>query len=202
MFTFINGRSLNARLSNWSLIKQFLSKKNLPISKDLIEATMHGKDDGAEALLEQTYQLLTNKTWVIHRSLIDWVHSFDSCFRAFADPSNERTSDFTDHSYQQNLAHLERAHASKLIKNNLKISELMTDPSYAYQAKRVSDRFWSTDILHCRLLDLECKYCQPIQTRSSKYSHWFSWSIRYQTESSGTLLTQTSPAEFQRSRVV
>ena len=156
MFAFINGRSLNARLSNWSLIRQFLSKKNLPISKDLIEATIHGKEEGAEGLLEQTYQLLTNKTWVIPRNLIDWLHSFDSCFRAFADPSNERTRDFTDHSYQQNLAHLERAHASKLIKNNLKISELMTDPSYAYQAKRVSDHFWSMHVLHCRSRDLEC----------------------------------------------
>jgi hypothetical protein len=61
MFAFINGRALNARLSNWSLIKQFLTKKNLPISKDLIEATIHGKDEGAEGLLEQTYQVLTNK---------------------------------------------------------------------------------------------------------------------------------------------
>jgi hypothetical protein len=31
-----------------------------------------------------------------------------------------------------------------LIKNNLKISELMTDPSYAYQTKRVCIFF-----LHC-----------------------------------------------------
>lgn len=62
MFAFINGRSLNARLMNWALIKQIIAKKNLPIPSELIDATMHGKDGGAEGLLEQTYQLLTNKT--------------------------------------------------------------------------------------------------------------------------------------------
>ena len=62
MFAFINGRSLNARLMNWALIKQVIAKKHLPISLELIDATLHGKDSGAEGLLEQTYQLLTNKT--------------------------------------------------------------------------------------------------------------------------------------------
>ena len=63
MLSFINGRSLNARLLNWALIKQFLSRKNLPISLEYIDATLHGKDGGAESLLEQTYQLLTNKKY-------------------------------------------------------------------------------------------------------------------------------------------
>jgi hypothetical protein len=61
MFSFINGRSLNARLLNWALIKQFLAKKKLAISNHLIDATLHGKDGAAEELLDQTYQLLTNK---------------------------------------------------------------------------------------------------------------------------------------------
>lgn len=61
MFAFINGRSINSRLLNWSLIKQFITKKNLPISNEFIDATLHGKEGGAEQLLEQTYQLLTNK---------------------------------------------------------------------------------------------------------------------------------------------
>jgi hypothetical protein len=63
MFAFINGRSLNARLLNWSLVKQFIAKKNLPIPVELIDATLHGKDGGAEGLLEYTYQLLTNKKY-------------------------------------------------------------------------------------------------------------------------------------------
>lgn len=61
MFAFINGRSLNARLLNWSLIKQLISRKNIPIPIELIDATLHGKDGAAEELLDQTYQLLTNK---------------------------------------------------------------------------------------------------------------------------------------------
>ncbi|CAM4746109.1 unnamed protein product [Rotaria magnacalcarata] len=117
MFAFVNGRSLNARLLNWTLVKQFIAKRNLAISMDFIDATLHGKDGGAEGLLEQTYQLLTNKV-------------------PFTDPVYERDNVFSDHPYQQNLSYYEQAHASKSIKNNLKVSELLTDPSYAYQSKR------------------------------------------------------------------
>ena len=58
-------------------------------------------------------------------------------FRPFVDPPQERDEEFSDHPYQQNLSYYEQAHASKSIKNNLKLTELMTDPSYAYQSKRV-----------------------------------------------------------------
>lgn len=58
-------------------------------------------------------------------------------FRPFIDPPYERDENFSDHPYQQNLKYYEQAHASKSIKNNIKISELLTDPSYAYQGKRV-----------------------------------------------------------------
>ncbi len=61
MFAFINGRSLNSRLLNWALIKQFIAKKNLPISNEFMDATIHGREGGAEELLNQTYELLTNK---------------------------------------------------------------------------------------------------------------------------------------------
>lgn len=61
MFNFINGRSLNSRLLNWSVIKKLIKKKEFPITKELIDATMHEKDGAAEQLLEQTYELLTNK---------------------------------------------------------------------------------------------------------------------------------------------
>jgi len=61
MFAFINGRSLNSRLLNWALIKQFIAKKNLAISNEFIDATIHGREGGAEELLDQTYELLTNK---------------------------------------------------------------------------------------------------------------------------------------------
>jgi hypothetical protein len=64
VFSFINARSLKSRLSNWSLIKQYLKKKNLPITNETIDATIHGKDGGAENLLEQTYRALTNKKYV------------------------------------------------------------------------------------------------------------------------------------------
>ncbi len=66
-------------------------------------------------------------------------------FRPFIDPPYQRDESFSDHPYQQNLHYYEQAHASKSIKNNIKISELLTDPSYAYQTKRVCffDLFFS-----------------------------------------------------------
>ncbi|CAF1414643.1 unnamed protein product [Adineta steineri] len=117
MFCFINGRSLNARLLNWALIKQFLVKKNLSVPIHIMDATLHAKDGAAEELLEHTYQLLTNK-------------------KAFIDPPYERDDDFSDHPYQQSLDYFEQASAAKALKNNIKVTELMTDPSYAYHAKK------------------------------------------------------------------
>ncbi len=63
-------------------------------------------------------------------------------FRPFKEALDERDSQFTDHIYQQNLNYFERSHTSKSIKNNLKISELLTDPSYAYQIQRVRFFFY------------------------------------------------------------
>ncbi|CAF1453056.1 unnamed protein product, partial [Didymodactylos carnosus] len=118
MLSFINGRSLNSRMLNWAIIKQFIARQKLPVPLELIDATMHCKESGAEQLLERTYQLLTNK-------------------KPFLDSQSVRDSDFSDHPYQQNLNSYERSHASKAIKNNLKISEVLTEPSYAYQEKRI-----------------------------------------------------------------
>jgi hypothetical protein len=144
MFSFINGRALNARLLNWSLIKQFLVKKKLSMSVELIDATLHGKDGAAERLLEQTYQLLTNKKSSNKKEKKrNNFSSYRMCsclfmvFRPFVDSAHVHDDEFTDHSYQQNLAYHQQAHASKSIKNNLKTSELLTDPCYAYQAQRV-----------------------------------------------------------------
>ena len=135
MFAFINGRSLNSRLLNWALIKQLVVKKKLAISLDFIDATLHNKDGGAESLLDQTYQLLTNKKYADSTRNKCIRSSFSR--RPYIDPPYERSEDFSDHPYQQHLEYYERAHGSKAIKNNLKITELQTDPSYAYQAKRV-----------------------------------------------------------------
>jgi hypothetical protein len=78
------------------------------------------------------------------------------------DASSERNNDFTDHVYQQNLDYFEQSHTSKIIKNNLKISELLTDPSHAYQTQRVCFSF----IRRFRFLFvyLECTSCESIKT--------------------------------------
>ncbi len=63
-------------------------------------------------------------------------------FRAYIDPPYERDDDFSDHPYQQNLNYYEQAYASKAIKNNIKITEFLTDPSHAYHTKKVCLKFY------------------------------------------------------------
>lgn len=78
--------------------------------------------------------------------------NFVCLFRPFRDESDERDPQFTDHVYQQNLRDFERSHTSKSIKNNLKISELQTDPSITFQMKRVCfDYFLSTSEFDCSI---------------------------------------------------
>ena len=46
---------------NWSFIKKFIIKKELNISNELVDATMHCKDGAAIMLIENMYTILTNR---------------------------------------------------------------------------------------------------------------------------------------------
>ncbi|KAJ8382952.1 hypothetical protein SKAU_G00037300 [Synaphobranchus kaupii] len=108
MHSYGNGASLPTKLSNWSQIERFLLKQNIRLPQDVIDGTIHCKPGAAELLIQDIYSLLTNRR-----------------VRTLGDDE----VDFTDRRYQDNLPMVARATASKAIKNNLRLSEVIAEPS-------------------------------------------------------------------------
>jgi len=109
MHSYDNGRSLPTKLGNWSQLERFFAKKKLDIPKEMIDGTIHCKIGAAELLLHTIYSLLTNRL-------------------VRTNTSNQEV-DFTDRQYQVLLPMHARSTASHAIKNNLKITECMTEPN-------------------------------------------------------------------------
>lgn len=109
MHSYDNGISLPTKLGNWSQLERFFSKKRLGIPKEMIDGTIHCKPGAAELLVQTIYSSLTNR---VVRTL-----------------ENEPPVDFTDGNYQMKLPIHARSTASHSIKNNLKITEFMTEPN-------------------------------------------------------------------------
>nr|XP_008523882.1 PREDICTED: spermatogenesis-associated protein 4 isoform X1 [Equus przewalskii]XP_008523883.1 PREDICTED: spermatogenesis-associated protein 4 isoform X2 [Equus przewalskii] len=106
--SFANGTSLKVKLDNWAQVEKFLAKKNLKLPKELIHGTIHCKAGVPEILIQEVYTLLT------HREI-----------RSIQDD----LVNFTDYSYQMQLPLVPRSTASKSIKNNIRLSELMSNPN-------------------------------------------------------------------------
>ncbi|RNA11136.1 spermatogenesis-associated 4-like isoform X2 [Brachionus plicatilis] len=117
MFTFNNGKSLDSKLSNWSLIKKFITKNEMDISNELIDGTIHCKEGAAVLLLENLYQFLTNRP--IQKAQLEYE------------------IDLTDKGYQMRLPYHARSTAAKSIKTNIKNTELLTDPNLKLSAQKV-----------------------------------------------------------------
>ncbi|XP_070554443.1 spermatogenesis-associated protein 4-like [Ptychodera flava] len=109
MHSYDNGRSLPTKLGNWSQLERFFKKRNLDIPHELVDGTIHCKPDAAELLVQLIYTKLTNRT--IKRVQLD--HEID----------------FTDRAYQNKLPMHARSTASQAVKNNLKITEFITEPN-------------------------------------------------------------------------
>ncbi|CAK8683674.1 unnamed protein product [Clavelina lepadiformis] len=109
MHSYDNGISLPTKLGNWSQLERFFVKKKLHIPKEMIDGTIHCKYGAAELLVQTIYSLLTNRI-----------------VRALSDPQEV---DFTDRTYQVRLPMHARSTASHALKNNLKITESMTEPN-------------------------------------------------------------------------
>ncbi|XP_078494778.1 spermatogenesis associated 4 isoform X1 [Ciona intestinalis] len=109
MHSYDNGTSLPTKLGNWSQLERFFTKKKLDIPKEMIDGTIHCKRGAAELLVQTIYSLLTNR---LVRTL-----------------TSEQEVDFTDRKYQVHLPMHARSTASHAIKNNLKITECMTEPN-------------------------------------------------------------------------
>ncbi|XP_064637152.1 spermatogenesis-associated protein 4-like [Lineus longissimus] len=107
MHMYNNGTSLDSKLRNWSLLRLFIKKHDLNIPDEFIEGTIHCKEGAAQLLIEKLYEILTN--------------------RAVKKKPLEYEVDFTDHAYQAKLPMHARSTASKAIKNNLSITEILAD---------------------------------------------------------------------------
>ncbi|XP_026186380.1 spermatogenesis-associated protein 4 [Mastacembelus armatus] len=109
------GTSLSAKQKNWSRIERSLQKHNLQLMKEVVDGTIHCKPGAAEALVHELYTILTNQS-----------------IRNAGGPE----SDFTDQEYQECLPTLARSTASKAIKNNLRITEIMADPDISTNQRK------------------------------------------------------------------
>ncbi|KAM6221008.1 spermatogenesis-associated protein 4 [Rhynchocyon petersi] len=106
--SFENGTSLKVKLNNWAQLEKFFARKYLKIPKDLIHGTIHCKTGVPEILIQEIYALLTHRE--IKSIQDDLVN-------------------FTDYSYQLKLPLVSRSTASQSIKNNIRLSELLSNPN-------------------------------------------------------------------------
>ncbi|XP_050003273.1 spermatogenesis-associated protein 4 isoform X1 [Alexandromys fortis] len=106
--SFENGTSLKVKLDNWAQIEKFLAKKKIKLPKELIHGTIHCKAGVPEILIQEVYTLLT--------------HQEIKCVQG--DYAN-----FTDYSYQMRLPLVPRSTVSKSIKDNIRLSELLSNPN-------------------------------------------------------------------------
>ncbi|KAM7111056.1 spermatogenesis-associated protein 4 [Molossus nigricans] len=106
--SFENGTSLKVKLDNWAQLEKFLAKRKIRLPQELIYGTIHCKAGVPEILIQEIYSLLTHREI---KSIQD-------------DPVN-----FTDYSYQMQLPLLPRSTASKFIKDNIRSSEIQSNPS-------------------------------------------------------------------------
>ncbi|XP_077135653.1 spermatogenesis-associated protein 4 [Ranitomeya variabilis] len=116
MHSFDNGTSLPAKLGNWSLIEKFFMKKKLNVSKELIDGTIHCKPGAAEILVQEIYVMLTHR-------------------RVKTIQDNE--VDFTDRHYQDGLPMVARSTATKAVKSNITLSEILAEPDNDVNKQKV-----------------------------------------------------------------
>ncbi|XP_042667389.1 spermatogenesis-associated protein 4 isoform X1 [Centrocercus urophasianus] len=105
---YTNGCSLATKLSNWSHLRRFLAKQQLDITQELIDGTIHCKPGAAESLLRELCCALTSSR----------IGSLQ-----------EMQIDFTDCCYQTQLPVAIRATASTAIKSNIRLTEMLVEPS-------------------------------------------------------------------------
>ncbi|XP_030650125.1 spermatogenesis-associated protein 4 [Chanos chanos] len=116
MHSYDNGMSLATKQGNWAQIERVLAKRRISLLKEVIDGTMHCKPGAAEMLVQDIYSALTNRRI--------------TCIQ-------KGEPDFTDSSYQEQLPTVARSTASKAIKNNLRLSEVLAEPCLATNQNKV-----------------------------------------------------------------
>ncbi|NXC48754.1 SPAT4 protein, partial [Penelope pileata] len=112
-----DGSSLAARLSNWARLRRFFAKQKLCVAQELIEGTLHCKPGAAESLLQDMYSMLTNRG---------------------IKERQDREVDFTDYCYQIQLPMAARSTASTAIKSNIRLTEILMEPSISINRQKAS----------------------------------------------------------------
>ncbi|XP_013910740.1 PREDICTED: spermatogenesis-associated protein 4 [Thamnophis sirtalis] len=117
MHSFVNGTSLSIKLSNWAMLEKFFTKRNLKPVRELIDGTIHCKPGAAEIFVQDIYTMLTN-------SRIKHIQ--------------DEQIDFTDRMYQDNLPLVARSTASRAIKNNIGLTEIMAEPDIYKNEQKIN----------------------------------------------------------------
>ncbi|XP_054846173.1 spermatogenesis-associated protein 4 [Eublepharis macularius] len=117
MHSFQNGTSLAVKLSNWSQLGKFFAKRNLKPIRELIDGTIHCKPGAAEIFVQDIYTMLTNRR-IKH--------------------IQDEEIDFSDHLYQDKLPMVARSTASRAIKTNIKLTEIMVEPNINKNRQKVN----------------------------------------------------------------
>ncbi|XP_015263615.1 PREDICTED: spermatogenesis-associated protein 4 [Gekko japonicus] len=115
--SFQNGTSLAAKLSNWSQLGKFFAKRNLKPIRELIDGTIHCKPGAAEIFVQDIYTMLTNRR-IKH--------------------IQDEEVDFSDRLYQDKLPMVARSTASRAIKTNIKLTEILVEPNINKNRQKVN----------------------------------------------------------------
>jgi len=134
LHSYYNCNSLEQKEKNWYLLKNFIKSKHLEIPEDFVEGTIHCKEGAAALLLERMYEILTN--------------------RKVRKVPPEMETDYTDYAYQVKLPMHARSTASKAVKNNLRLTEVLADTNMIHTAQR-SQKIINDHIDHRRIERLQ-----------------------------------------------
>uniref|UniRef100_A0A0B7AAM7 CH-like domain-containing protein n=1 Tax=Arion vulgaris TaxID=1028688 RepID=A0A0B7AAM7_9EUPU len=107
MFSFYNGGSLELKKRNWYILKNFILKNQIGVTMEDVDGTIFCKEGAAIKLMESLYECLTN--------------------RSVKKVPSEKEFDYMDYAYQMCLPMHQRSTASKALKNNLRLPEILAD---------------------------------------------------------------------------
>ncbi|ESO86715.1 hypothetical protein LOTGIDRAFT_76788, partial [Lottia gigantea] len=116
MHMYYDGTSLEPKTKNWNLLKNFFKRHRIDIPPEYISGTIHCKEGAATLLIEKVYEILTNRQV---KKVVELPKD-----------------NFTDQAYQENLPLHARSTASKAIKNNLRITEIMEDQNLILNSQK------------------------------------------------------------------
>eukprot|EP00055_Hartaetosiga_balthica_P005796 m.17548 g.17548 ORF g.17548 m.17548 type:complete len:244 (+) comp4799_c0_seq1:129-860(+) len=119
LHNFHKGTAINLKLENWELLQKLCAKESLEIDPKFINGCIHCKPGAAEPIVKILYSQLTGKQLKIISTNID--------------------EEFSDIEYQASLPSYARSTASVAIKNNLKRTEMYSEPDLIATNTKIGD---------------------------------------------------------------